>query len=149
METHVSDWISRLYLACRCRRGSTVVTPVKYECDSKNLTNTFARSKILLAEKLTNRALVTPPPAVSVFRSMMELSWDPSADYAIRHAGVGGTKTPLFNFSVVDIYGVITNDMLTFSDHIYIWLPDVAAINKTSQWLPNTPFASISECLVS
>ena len=25
----------------------------------------------------------------------------------------------------------------------------VAKLNKSSQWLPNTPFASISECLVS
>ena len=39
-------------------------TPVKYECDSRNLTCTFARSKILLTEKLTNGALVTPTPEV-------------------------------------------------------------------------------------
>ena len=43
-----------------CRRSSAVVTPVKYECDSINLTVTFVRSKILLAEKWTNGALVTP-----------------------------------------------------------------------------------------
>ena len=38
------------------------MTPVKYECDSRNLTGTFARSKILLTEKLANGALVTPTP---------------------------------------------------------------------------------------
>ena len=31
-------------------------------CDSKNLRGVFACSKILLTEKLTNRALVTPTP---------------------------------------------------------------------------------------
>ena len=38
---------------------------VKYKCDSANLTGTFARSKILLAEKLASRALVTPTPGQS------------------------------------------------------------------------------------
>ena len=38
-----------------------MVTPVKYECDSNNLQATFARSNILLTEKLINGALVTPP----------------------------------------------------------------------------------------
>ena len=36
--------------------------PVKYECDSRNLTCTFARLKVLLMEKLTNGALVPPTP---------------------------------------------------------------------------------------
>ena len=49
----IFDW-------CRC--SSAAVTPVKYECDANNLTGTFARSKILLPEKLTNGALVTPTP---------------------------------------------------------------------------------------
>ena len=48
----------------RCRRSSAAVTPVKYECDANNLTGPFARSKILLTEKLTNGALVTPTPEV-------------------------------------------------------------------------------------
>ena len=39
---------------------------VKYESDSKNITGTFATSKILLTEKLTNGALVTPTPGVTV-----------------------------------------------------------------------------------
>ena len=47
----------------KCRRSSAAVTPVKYECDANNLRGTFARSKILLTEKLTNGALVTPTPA--------------------------------------------------------------------------------------
>ena len=42
------------------------MTPVKYECDSGNLTGTFAKSKILLTEKLANGALVTPTPGPSV-----------------------------------------------------------------------------------
>ena len=40
------------------------MTPTKYECDGKNLTGTLAESKILLAEKLTNGALVTPTPVL-------------------------------------------------------------------------------------
>ena len=36
--------------------------PVKYKCDSNNLTGTFARSKILLTEKSTDGALVTTRP---------------------------------------------------------------------------------------
>ena len=51
-KTHVSYWISCLY----------AVAPVKYKCDSNNLRGTFDRSKILLTEKLTNGALVTPTP---------------------------------------------------------------------------------------
>ena len=38
------------------------VTHAKYECDSKNPTDTLAWSKILLTEKFTNGALVTPTP---------------------------------------------------------------------------------------
>ena len=37
---------------------------VKYKCDSNNLTGTFVRTKILLIEKLINRALVTPTPGL-------------------------------------------------------------------------------------
>ena len=44
----------------RCRRSWAAVTPVKYECDSKNLTGNFARSKILHTQKLMKGALVTP-----------------------------------------------------------------------------------------
>ena len=46
----------------RCRRSAAAVTLVKYECDSGNLTGNFARSKILITEKLANGALVTPTP---------------------------------------------------------------------------------------
>ena len=34
----------------------------KYECDTNNLTGSFARSKTLLSEKLTNGTLVSPNP---------------------------------------------------------------------------------------
>ena len=47
---------------------AAAVTPVKYECDAKNLTGTFARSKILLMEELTNGVLVTPTPDLQIFR---------------------------------------------------------------------------------
>ena len=60
---NVSYWISRLYLAgVAAAQLRCAMTPVKYECDSGNLTGTFARSKILLTEKLANGALVTPTP---------------------------------------------------------------------------------------
>ena len=49
-----------MFIFDRCCRSSAAVTPVKYECDTNNLTGTSARSKILLTEKLTNGALVTP-----------------------------------------------------------------------------------------
>ena len=54
-----------MFIFDRCCRSSAAVTPVKYECDTNNLTGTSARSKILLTEKLTNGALVTPTPAGS------------------------------------------------------------------------------------
>ena len=53
-----------MFIFDRCCRSSAAVTPAKYECDANNLTGTFARSKILLTEKLTNGALVTPTPAI-------------------------------------------------------------------------------------
>ena len=63
--------IFRIFQHCQNTRKllncSAAVTPVKYECDSKNLTGTFARSKILLVEKLTNGALVTPTLGRRVF----------------------------------------------------------------------------------
>ena len=42
-----------------------VVTPLKYEFDSKNLACVFARSNIVLKEKLTNETLVTPNPRLN------------------------------------------------------------------------------------
>ena len=57
-----------MFIFDRCCRSSAAVTPVKYECDANNLTGTFARSKILLTEKLTNGALVTPTPGFVVLK---------------------------------------------------------------------------------
>ena len=54
VKTLVTYWISCSYL-----------TGVKYECEANNLTGTFARSKILLSEKLTNGDLVTPTTGLS------------------------------------------------------------------------------------
>ena len=50
----------------RCRRSSAAATPVKYECDAYNLTGIFARSKILLTEKFTSGALVTPRQDINI-----------------------------------------------------------------------------------
>ena len=46
----------------RCHRRLAAVTPVKCECDLKNLTSTFAKSKFSLTEKWTNGTLVTTHP---------------------------------------------------------------------------------------
>ena len=53
-------WNATTFIFDRCHRNWVAATPVKYESDSKNLTGTFARSKISLADKSTNGALVTP-----------------------------------------------------------------------------------------
>ena len=53
-----------MFVFDRCRRSSAVVTSVKYECDSRNITGSFARSKIALTEKLTSGALVPPTPGL-------------------------------------------------------------------------------------
>ena len=66
----------------RCRRSSAAVAPVKYKCDSNNLRGTFARTKILLTEKLTNGALVTPIPDPStLFKYYEEQCVPPEAPY--------------------------------------------------------------------
>ena len=54
-----------------CRRSSAALTPVKYEWDSKNVTGTFARKKIVLTEKLVNGALSTPTLDFSVFKAQL------------------------------------------------------------------------------
>ena len=51
-----------MFIFDKCRHSSAAVTPAKYECDAKNLTGALTGWKILLTEKLTNRALVTPTP---------------------------------------------------------------------------------------
>ena len=63
----------------RCRRSSAAGTPVKYEYDSRNLACSFARSKILLTEKLTNGALVTPTPVLydCVLSMWLLIRWAP------------------------------------------------------------------------
>ena len=61
-----------MFIFDRCHRSWAAVTPTKYECDANNITGTLARSNILLPEKLTNTALVTPtlfcPTCSSVLR---------------------------------------------------------------------------------
>ena len=59
----------------RCRPCSAAVIPDKYKCDSNNLRSTFARSKLLLPEKLTCGVL-EPPPLVPCARgSKRHDSW--------------------------------------------------------------------------
>ena len=55
----VTDSISFIFDRCR----HSLATPVKYECDSTHLTETFvAKPNMSLAAKLTNTASVTPAP---------------------------------------------------------------------------------------
>ena len=61
LSKHVSYWISCLYLT------SVAAALLRWHLSSinwikKNLRGTFVRSKILITEKLMNRALVTPTP---------------------------------------------------------------------------------------
>ena len=56
-------------LFARCRRGLAVGTPVKYECDSKNLAYTFATSHMSSTDHFPIATLVPPPrPVVIVCR---------------------------------------------------------------------------------
>ena len=65
IKTHATE-LNIVFIFDRCRRSSAAVAPVKYKCDSNNQRGTFARTKILLTGKLTNRALVTPPQMQSL-----------------------------------------------------------------------------------
>ena len=69
----MSALVYQVLIFDRCCRISAVVTPVRYECDTNNLACTLTGSKILLTEKLTNGALVTPTPGQwkSCFRAMV------------------------------------------------------------------------------
>ena len=69
--THYVLTITFIFGRCRCNPAA--VTPAKYECDSKNLADTFARSKILLTEKLTNKVLVTPTPVLQRFGPILSV----------------------------------------------------------------------------
>ena len=66
-KTYISYWISRLYLT------GVAVAQLRWHQANMNviqriLTGTFARSKILLMEKLTKGALVTPTPDLPCWR---------------------------------------------------------------------------------
>ena len=54
------------YIFDRCHRSLAGATVVQVECDLRDLTNIFARSKISLTDKITNPALVTPPSPQSI-----------------------------------------------------------------------------------
>ena len=51
-----------MFIFGRCHCSLAAQTSVKYGCGLKNLTCTFAGSKISLMEKLTNRTLIKPTP---------------------------------------------------------------------------------------
>ena len=60
IEYHVHIWQVLPQLSC----GDTCQI---YECDSKNITGTFARLKILLKEKFSNVAFATPTQVIESF----------------------------------------------------------------------------------
>ena len=51
-----------MFIFDRCRRSSAAATPIKYECDAKNVTGTFARSKIFAYGKINERSFSNPHP---------------------------------------------------------------------------------------
>ena len=59
VKTMFTYWISRLH---SYTTGVTEAQLCLYECDSKNLTSIFVKSKLSLTEKLTDGTLVTPAP---------------------------------------------------------------------------------------
>ena len=71
VETQANYWISHLYLtgvaAAQLWRHLSNMNVIK-----KNITDTFARSEILLTEKLMHRALVTPTPGWLWFHPRLE-----------------------------------------------------------------------------
>ena len=81
-----------MFILDRCRRSSAAVAHVKYKCDLNNLKDSFARSKILLTEKLTNRALVTRTPGwhkaiISITADFLEIihSKQPTIEFESKH----------------------------------------------------------------
>ena len=67
--------LNSTFIFGRCRHSWAAVTPVKYECDSNNLTCTFEISNISVTEKLMHGALVTPTPDVSRIGLCSSLPW--------------------------------------------------------------------------
>ena len=102
IKTHISYWIPRLFID-RCHRSSAAVAPVKYKCDSNYLRGTFAWWKRLLAEKLTNGALVTPPPGqFGQTGSLSGLMLGNVSSYIFH-------SQPLQRISVIDFFEVAVN----------------------------------------
>ena len=73
VKTLVIHRVEHLYLT-----GAAVVTPVKYECDSKDLIGLLAKSVSYPTEKLTNRALVIPTAGNVVQRNEYPPNWGPN-----------------------------------------------------------------------
>ena len=80
-----------MFIFGRCHRSSAAVTPTKYEYGWNNLTCTFAWSKILLKEKLTSEALVTPTPELLLFQGLVDILKH-SASWAQSYFGIHTTK---------------------------------------------------------
>ena len=86
-----------MFIFDRCCRSSAAVTPVKYQCDVNNITGTFARSKILLTDKLTNGALVTPIPVLcTCWEAVRNAVTDCITDSFCRHF-LGEPKSNFWN----------------------------------------------------
>ena len=106
----------------RCHRSSAVVTPVKYKCDSDNLRATFARTKILLKEKITNGALVTPTPGVPPMTTKLT-SWRLIVFREVTDAarpGVGWLNQFL-TIHYFSNFSVLSKHMLAIEYHVRIW----------------------------
>ena len=68
---------------------------IKYERDSYNLTGTFARSRMLFSEKLTNGALVTPAPGNQCAWRARTVAW---IDDALGSSSVDNLAKPCTDY---------------------------------------------------
>ena len=117
----------------RCCHCSAVMTPVKYESDSKELTGAFARSKISLMEKSTNGALVTPTRGLGhhcTNRSGARPSAGPVLTVPIKHAPIASFIGPTWGPSGADrtqvgpmlASWILLSDCLFFLDYYMFYI---------------------------
>ena len=78
-----THWILNItFIFDRFGHSSASVASVEYKCDSNNLRGTFCKIEILLTEKLTNGAMVTPTPVSTEIFGLI-LGWCGSVVYQI------------------------------------------------------------------
>ena len=138
-----------IFIFVMYRRSSAVVTPAKYECDSQNLTGTYAWSKSFLTEKSTNGTLSIPTPGrlaifrwwimgclLQVFGGTLDESWRNRTRYCFphRHASIN-CQTTNWN-TVTKNLSEQSNDHAfhrSFEDadgsHMLVFKPDTHPIN--------------------